>query len=183
MKTIILIICLILLSHFSYAEKVYQIYLEIYKNDTVNLLDSKVTEEIISIPSSGEGEDYAFKIFSKDEKLLFKQQFKIGFYAYLKRLANSTETDEILIKVRYRYFNLPYFENADKIQLFHENKLIWEHNIKDEIIPKTTQNNTLPIAPPKNTVEGNSNILIAVAIGVVILTVWALFWLRKRSIK
>jgi len=174
MRKELIIFCFVLLIPFVYSENAYQLYLEIYKNDTVNLLDIKITDSGTDIPSSAEGDAYAFKILSKDGNTLFQHEFKIGFYSYLRRLANSTESDATPIEVRYRYFRLPYFDDAKLIK-------IWEYNVEylNRQIPSEPS-----ATPTKQFGSSDSTGFIILAIAVMIAVIaclWYFLWHKKAG--
>jgi len=127
-----LCVCLLLLASLASASKVYELHLIIYKNDTVDLISINETDGRPGpFPSAGE-DNYFFRILSDNGTVLFNQSFQMDFFAYRFRGANSTLPDVVSLEKREGYWKLPYYEDATVIELFHEDKMIFDYNI----IPK-----------------------------------------------
>ncbi|MCX6774116.1 MAG: hypothetical protein NTY68_03930 [Candidatus Micrarchaeota archaeon] len=124
---------------------VYELHLVIYKNDSVELKDLNVTLGSPGpFPDAGNDNNYEFRIMAKDNGVLFNQSFHLGFVAYRFRGPDSTEPDVVPYNKTDNYWRLPYFDNASRIQLFHENRLIFEYAIPEK--QETESTNAAPNA-------------------------------------
>ena len=123
---------LIFLLAFSSAYQVYELHLVIHKNETVNLLGFQVVDgEMSAFPSAGQ-DNYEFRIVSKNGSVLFNRSFQMNFTAYRFRGPNSTAPDVVGLSQVEDYWKLPYFEDGDKIQLFHSGNKIYEYKVAEE---------------------------------------------------
>lgn len=151
------------------AQQIYRLQPNISKNDQVTLNSIKTDYGEEDIVSSSMGEPYKILILSMKGETLYFNDFKINFITHI-----DTEQGAIYQNISYRtfYWNLPYFENAKQIQLYHENKLIWSYNI--EYLSK--QSTDVPEQKPQG--KNNAMFLIASA-GIVLLIIIIIFVYRK----
>ena len=131
MKRTIFLILIFFIS-LSSAYKIYELHLIIYKNDTVDLKALNVTEGMTSAFPSAGNDNYEFRIMSRDNKMLFNRSFQLEFEAYLFRGPNSTSPGVVPLEQYEDYWRLPYFDDAEKIQLYHEQKKIFEYTVPKE---------------------------------------------------
>jgi len=125
-----ILVCMLLLASFAGASKVYELHLIIYKNDSVTLISINETQgKPGPFPSAGD-DNYLFRMLSDDGTVLFNQSFQMDFFAYRFRGPNSTLPDVVALTQREGYWKLPYYENASIIALYHEEKKIFEYDLK-----------------------------------------------------
>jgi len=129
MRINFVIVGLVLIFSLVSAEQIYNLDLDIYKNDTVVLNNFKIASgSVSSFPQVGE-EEHTFRIISNEGHQLYSEDFKLNFVTYPFMGPNATGPDVVDINlVRYSW-KLPYFEDAWKIQLYHGNKKIFEYEL------------------------------------------------------
>ena len=128
-KILIGLVCLILvpciLSKIE-LQKIYNLQMEIFKDDSVILQDFNLDEGTIStfpqIPK-----DYSIKILEKKGNVLFKKDIEVSFILNLEPI-KSIQLNSTIIHLR-----LPYFENAEKITINHGNKEIFSIDVSEKI--------------------------------------------------
>lgn len=111
-------------------EKIYSLLLTIFKNDTVILENISVEMGVLShFPTTKTG--YYVKIISYTNETLFESNLGISFKIHYQifpgeKIPNIEieELEKILVSLR-----LPYFENADRIEIYHDDKLIFTFKI------------------------------------------------------
>ena len=176
MKVILFSIYLLLLIILSNAVNVYNLDLIIYPNDSAELVSIGIKEgESGPFPSAG-NDNYHFEIFSKDNHVLFNQSFELNFFAYRFRGPNSTQPDVVPLNQSRDIWNLPYSKDASIIQLFHEDKKIWEYNVEylhERVTPEK------PISEP--TSPALPLALAAVCLVLIIIAVVLYFLFRKKA--
>ena len=114
-------------------QKIYVFYAEIYKNNSINLLDFS--------PNYGEPStlldlesNYTIKIISIDKKILFEKPLPVFFIAYAQiEEENEIYTGEIELNKTTLYLKLPYFENGKWIEIYYLDKLIFSLDISEYI--------------------------------------------------
>lgn len=171
MKNIFIFSCLLMLFSFVYAQA-YYLNLIIYKNDSVELQSFSIhngsaREFPVSLKNN-----YEFRIIAKDRSLLFSQPFVVNFIGYPDPLENSSAPGEVLLNKREDTWSLPYYSEAQYIQLFHEDKKIWEYEI-----PENQQNQGS--GTPNFPIE----YVIASCVGIVLFVTIVLgagYWLMKN---
>lgn len=115
--------------------KVFVLDLIIYKNDSnATLNDFSVADGIpTDFPEITEvfqgQEQYTIKIISVNNEVLFQKEFLISFTP-APFIPPSGTTPEVtnLTNVE-KYLRLPYFEGAKKIEIYHDNKIIFTYEI------------------------------------------------------
>jgi hypothetical protein len=109
------------------TSKIFVLYATVYKNDTVELRDFKISEGKQDVFIQQESE-YSLKIISINNRILFQAPLQISFYAFPQQEGidqpSIIQTDEATL-----YLRLPYFLDASKIEIYHKNKLIFQHQI------------------------------------------------------
>jgi len=165
MNRLLMVVCMLLWFSLANASQVYQLHMIVYANDTVQLVNITIRDgEPDIFPSAGE-DNYAFKIISTKNKTLYDQPFQMGFVAYRLIPRNSTVPDEVLLEKREELWRLPYFDDAATIQLFHENKKIFEYQLPQQ---------QKPAAPPSPDWT-----ICCIAAGVMALAVAAFLLFKK----
>lgn len=110
-------------------ESVYYIYLIIYRNDTVTLTNFEVIDGIpTDFPTIPLELNYSILILSIKNEILFKAQLPVSFTAYPMPPEGEPHV-EVELNESIHYLRLPYFENANKIEIYHEDKLIFSYEI------------------------------------------------------
>lgn len=131
MNRVIFCVCLLLAS-LADAAKVYELHMIIYKNDSVKLVSFNVTDGRAGpFPTAGE-DNYLFRMLSDNGTEIHNQSFQMDFFAYRFRGANSTLPDVVPLEQREEYWKLPYYEDVATIELFHEERKIFEYRVKPE---------------------------------------------------
>lgn len=105
-------------------EKIYSLLLIIFKNDTVVLEKFSVEVGMQShFPSTDTG--YYIQIISYKNERLFKSNLGISFTIHYQTFAEEPkDLEKILINIR-----LPYFEEAERIEIYHGDSLIFSIKI------------------------------------------------------
>ncbi|MEK6860660.1 MAG: hypothetical protein AABY07_01695 [Nanoarchaeota archaeon] len=180
MKKIILLLMIVLLSSFAYAEQqdIFQLKLEYNKGEiTKNSL--LTTKGYFSNPVQTPDDDYTLKIISFNNKILYEQRFKFpleifgappkewfdekGNQIYIPTAEESGY--KILDKASVELI-IPYFDNAKLINIYDK-----ENNLKLSIdVSYFTQPNI-----KKTPIKG----ILYISAGIIILII--LFWLYKRK--
>jgi hypothetical protein len=130
MKYSVLFLLLLAIGFFHCA-KVFELDIAIHENDTVDVIDFQINDGDVSYFHSTDNNNYEIRIIDDCGKTLFGQGFEMHFYDGLFRGPNSTLPDTGPITVVSNYWKLPYYENAQAIQLFHEEKIILEYPISN----------------------------------------------------
>jgi len=113
-------------------EKIYSIWLRVFRNDTVILEGFSIEEGLQThFPTTQTG--YYLEVVSYENEVLFRANVGISFSIHILTTeipSNITEfeLDEILINLR-----LPFFENAKEINLYHGNKKIFSIQLSNYI--------------------------------------------------
>ena len=132
MNRITFFFCLLMLLPLSNAAKVFEFHLIIHKNDSVKLVSFNITDgKVSAFPTAGE-DNYLFRILSADGKVLFNKSFQMGFEAYRFRGPNSTAPDVVQLESVEDYWRLPYYQDANSVELFHENKKFFQYKLPEE---------------------------------------------------
>lgn len=126
---------LLLISWSGYSAKVFELDITIHENDSVDLINFQITEGDVSYFYSTDKDNYEVRILSDAGQILFNQSFEMHFFGNLFRGPNSTSPDTGPITRIDNYWKLPYFEDAALIQLFHEDKNIFEYQVAQEEQP------------------------------------------------
>jgi len=128
-KMSIALICLFLIPVvFSKIElqTIYSLHLEIFKDDKVILQNLNSETGLVStfpkIPK-----EYSVKVLGSRNEVLFERDIDVSFTLLLEPLV-SIQTDSSIIHLR-----VPYFENAEKINFYHNNKEIFSIDLSKEI--------------------------------------------------
>ncbi len=108
-------------------QKIFALNIIVYRNDTILLKNFGIEEGKISTFSS-RSVGYSIKIFSFDDKVIFEKPLTISFIA---SPISETGLDQIQLKERNIYLKLPFSQHAKKIQITHNNAVIFELNVKD----------------------------------------------------
>ncbi len=124
-------ICMLMLFSVAYAQ-VYSLDLIIHKNDSVGLDSITIRNGSGSEFPASLNNNYEFRIIAKNGSLLFSQPFELNFIAHGDPLENSNVSEEFSRDKIENIWNLPYYDNGQYIQLFHENNKIWEYQIPQE---------------------------------------------------
>jgi len=120
---ILLAISLLVLPSIALAlTNVYRMDLTIQKDDTVKLkiFELLPSGSITKFPTTPT--DYSLKMLSKNEEI-FKTYLDVSFEAWPDQ-GPPIQLDEANL-----YLRLPYFENVEKIEIYHGEKLIFSHGI------------------------------------------------------
>ncbi|NYZ74624.1 hypothetical protein H0O00_05750 [Candidatus Micrarchaeota archaeon] len=174
MKTKYFLVSLMLVLSLANAAKIYELHLTIYKNDTVVLNGFDTREGEVSIFPTSEDNNYEFRIISGGDTTLFSQPFHLGFVAYRFQGPNATEPSVVPYDQVEDYWNLPYYENAALIQLFHDGRKIFEYELPQQTAEEE------PGETPEKPVEKpfDSNLIICATCGsiaILALVAYALF--------
>ncbi|MEK6982457.1 MAG: hypothetical protein AABX38_05990 [Candidatus Micrarchaeota archaeon] len=160
MKNILLILFFVGLTSLIYSQ-IYDLSLLIYKNDSAKIVDISISDfEPGPFPTSLNN-NYHFEIIDTENKIIFNQPFTMRFVVYPDPYEDGTARAQVInLNQTYSFWRLPYFQNAKTIQLYHENKKIWEYNVE------YLSNKTSPTFPEKRSgVMGviNNNILLVLS--------------------
>ncbi|MEM5792914.1 MAG: hypothetical protein QXY45_00955 [Candidatus Aenigmatarchaeota archaeon] len=117
----LILILIILILHPAIAkielQNVYSIYVEVFRNDSVNPISVGTVRGTISHFSSQQ-KDYSVKVLGPRDKILFERYLEIPFVIYLEP-EGSLNLESNLIQLR-----VPYSEEATRIRLYHLGKII-----------------------------------------------------------
>ena len=122
-------ICLVLIpSIFAKVElqTVYSLQVEIFRNDEVVLKDiSSENGFVSSFPTTSR--DYSIKVLGKNDKVLFDRDIEVSFVLNLEPIKT------IQLKSSVVHLRVPYFENAERIKIFHNSKEIFSIDLSEEV--------------------------------------------------
>jgi hypothetical protein len=109
-------------------QKIFAIHIIIYKNDTVGLVSFETSQGTLTdfpeiTPVSEEQELYSIIIVSTDNKILFNKSFIIGW------VAHPFNKTDVILNESDKYFRLNYFDSASKIEILHDNRVIFSYNL------------------------------------------------------
>jgi hypothetical protein len=117
----------------SLQEKIFFLDITIFKNDTVMLNKFDIIEGVQDrfLPEQS-NKDYILKIISSSNQVLFEINLPVFFIAFPdinEEIAEGSpptkfDMDEVKLILK-----LPYFSDADKIQIYHSDKLIFDYKI------------------------------------------------------
>jgi len=128
-KIIITLICLLLIPGIFAKidlQTVYSLQVEIFKNDSVTLMDLTAGSGTISTFSTTK-KDYSIKVLDSRNKVLFERDIEVSFILFLETI-KTVPLNSTIIHVR-----VPYFSNAKKISIYHFNKEIFSVDLSEEI--------------------------------------------------
>jgi len=133
--TAIVILSLFILLNYVNAqemlEDVFYFHLIIYKNDTVTLDKFEIIEGVPSdFPGISLSLNYSILLLSTENNVIFRGQLPISFTAYPMPPEGQPEV-EVMLNESEQYLRLPYFENIDRMEIYHDNKLIFTYEICD----------------------------------------------------
>ena len=107
-------------------ERVYSIFVEIYKDDYGILKNMTSGPGIMStfpvLPT-----EYSLKILDQRNKILFDEYIDISFEIFLEPL-KVVRLNSTVIHVR-----IPYFENAIRVKIYHLDKVILNIDLSEDI--------------------------------------------------
>ncbi len=175
------LISILALASLTYAEKIYNMRLIIYKNDSVELSSIGIKDGGVGPFLSAGKNNYYFEVISKDNRLLFNQSFELSFVTYPDIFGNPQAPKVIEFNKSEDFWNLPYFEDAALIQLFHEDKKIWKYEV-EYLAARVPEQEKSPPKQNQNEIQDN---LIFYAAGLMVITIIAvIIWnLLKRNKK
>ncbi|NYZ74625.1 hypothetical protein H0O00_05755 [Candidatus Micrarchaeota archaeon] len=162
------------------ASQVYVLDLTICKNDTVELNRFGIQPGSPGyFPQVGDYK-YEFRIIARNATVLFTQPFRLEFVTYPFPGPNSTNPDIVNITNMWYDWKLPYYKDAAFIQLFHEDKKIFEYELPQQ------ETEEEPDETPEKPVEKplDSNLMICAACGtiaILILVAYALFRYKGKK--
>src|SRR4030042_4882600 len=100
-------------------EDVFYFHLIIYRNDTVTLDKFEVIEGIPSdFPDLSLKLNYSILLLSTENNILFRTQLPINFIAHPMPPEGQPEV-EVILNESEQYLRLSYFENSDRIEVYH----------------------------------------------------------------
>ena len=179
MKKLFLFGCFLALVSLIYAE-IYSLDLIIYRNDSAELVS-------IAIKDGSEGpfpfslhNNYYFKIIGKDNQLLFEKPFTLNFVVHPEPYENSPAPSEILLNKSEDFWHLPYFQDASAIQLFHEDKKIWEYDV-EYLNPQIPSRPSATPAQQPGSGDSTGSIILSIVAIVVVIVILPYFLLRKKA--
>ena len=180
MKKTILMIMIVILASFAYAEQqdVFQLKLE-YNKGEISKSSLLVTRGYFSNPIQMPDDDYTLKIISFDNRVLYQQRFKFPLEVFGAPLPEwfdekgrqiyiptAEEAGHIILDKASVELIFPYFDDAKTINIYDK-----DNNLKLSI-------DVSPFTKPnikKISIKG----ILYVSIGIIILII--LFWLYKRK--
>jgi hypothetical protein len=171
------VVFLILASMVSAQEiqKIFAVHLTVYRNDTVVLqsliIDNGKVSDFLDINSK-----YTVKTVSFNGNILFEKPVSINFFTY------PFGKETILLNERDVYLKIPFSPDTEKIQLYHENKTIFEIDTKPYLC---IQNNLCSgfenaLNCPEDCKHDYNLIYIILALLIVLLVYVVYRWINKR---
>lgn len=170
------------------VEKVFALYIIVYKNNTVEFKDFGISQGASSIfkdiPS-----DYTLKIISLEEKILFEKPLPISFIAYVHGFPEDIEVPDggvIELNESVVYLKLPYFPDADRVELYYRDEIIFSLDIKKYIcqpdgVCSGDENELNCPQDCKKISGGRFSFKYVIIILLVIIVVLAVFFLKSRQ--
>jgi hypothetical protein len=156
-------------------QKVYSVLLEIYKDDTTVLKSISEEEGVISqFLSINTG--YEVKVLSKDKEL-FGGNLPVSFIITMEPGEENGSAVVFEKNVTTVHFRVPSYENADRIEVYHDTSLIFQYKIQRIT---TTSRTTTTTKPPEPLPRPISIYLIFIGI---IIAVIAFFFYRIKVLR
>ncbi|MBS3052254.1 MAG: hypothetical protein J4428_02710 [Candidatus Aenigmarchaeota archaeon] len=125
---IIILFSLILLSvKVSAFQEVIVIDLDLYRNNSIVLNELKIISGIPDTEANDEG-NYHITLLSEEKNEVFKTNFDLEFTATEEEQTENEMTEMILDKINL-YFRLPYYSEANAIQIYHNEELLFEKKL------------------------------------------------------
>ncbi|MEM5813450.1 MAG: hypothetical protein QXU71_03760 [Candidatus Aenigmatarchaeota archaeon] len=114
-------------------EKVYVLYIKVFRNNSIELLDFSATygnpSQLFDLDSN-----YSIRIISVDNKILFEKPLPIYFIAYMtKEEEGEIAHGEVILESTLLYLKLPYFPNGKWINIYYLDKLIFSIDISEKL--------------------------------------------------
>jgi hypothetical protein len=108
-------------------QNIYSFLANVYRNDTVILLEFNVGfDEPTDFPLIDVG--YKLKVTDYKSNSIFEAFLPIEFK---QQIITSEGVKDIILEMVPLYLKIPYFENASRIEIFHNKTLIFAYNICD----------------------------------------------------
>ncbi|MEM5853198.1 MAG: hypothetical protein QXG39_05745 [Candidatus Aenigmatarchaeota archaeon] len=112
------------------TNKIIVLELLIFQNDTVILKSFIITDGVPDKFFPQEiNPSYLLKIISFDGQVVFQENLRISFLAYPTSFSENVSDTVINLEKVNLYLKLPFFETAEKIQIYHDSKLIFDFKI------------------------------------------------------
>lgn len=135
-KIFVLLAFLLLCSVVGFGEldDVFILHITLHKNDFVELHSFELTEGKVNVHPSKDG-DYTLDIVSFEGDILFSEKVPINFFTYREWIDEEGNMHGELIELEKqdRYWRLPYFSNAGRIGLYHNETLIFALDIAEKV--------------------------------------------------
>jgi hypothetical protein len=175
-------------------EKVFYFHLIIYRIDTATLTNFEIIDGVpTDFPNIPLELNYTLLVFSIQDEILFKAKLPVSFTAYPMPPEGQPDI-EVQLNESEQYLRLPYFENAKKIEIYHDDKLIFSYDIcqldyvcenskgENSIncpidCPPPTTATTIPVKPP------STPIYLYLIVIVIIIAVAVFFLLKIKTVR
>jgi len=113
-------------------DNVFLLYVSVHKNDAVDLNGFELLEGKANVYPSNPGE-YTLKMVSQEEKELLASDLQLSFTAYADKVNEKGEmvSEQVELQEVEKVLRLPYSKEAEKIELYHEGKVIFSLDIPE----------------------------------------------------
>lgn len=132
-KYVVVVFAIIILSSTVLAQqsKVFEFSVRINSDNTSSLNSFSLIEGISNAQPTGTGE-YSIKIISNTGSILFDHKFDVSFVIHREGVDKNGNLYEEVVNLDYvdKIVRLPYFENADRIDLYRSNSLLLSQKIE-----------------------------------------------------
>ena len=143
-------------------QSVIVLNVELYKNDTANLINLRLESGAESFELSAEPNEYKIELIAKDGVVIYNKYFGPSFDVMIDILPSATPPPDGKITVEKILLTLkvPYFENVKSVKIYHSNTLILSADIvlctKNQVCESDLNENLLscPSDCPSGSVDG-----------------------------
>lgn len=113
------------------ATNIFALRLLIFQNDTVVFKSFQIAQGVPDkILPQEVNPSYLLKIISSNKQVLFQENMKINFLAYPEEEFSENVSGLVVILEKVdMYLKLPFFNESDRIQVYHDSKLIFDFKI------------------------------------------------------
>ena len=127
----ILIIFVVLPTSVIAVENVIILRLDVYRNDTLNLLDIYVDEGVESLELFNDALDYKIEFKSSDDDVIYSKYFQSSFEIIFDPLPGESPpyNGSILLDSFSVVLKLKYFNNISRVNIYHIDKKIFSKEI------------------------------------------------------
>jgi len=172
---------ILVLSYTALAASVIYINADVYRNDDVDILELKITDGVVSNLFTTP-EDFSIEIIGFDNRLLFEDDLPIGFESIIDTPEGGDviELDKVNMRIR-----IPYFSDAQYIDINHRNALVKRISLSDYVCNRNDvceQYENIDNCPSDCVPAGKGiDITLLASIVLIIIGIAALYLLHKRK--